>query len=184
MIRALIGASILLGSLVIAAEAQNCRQYPPGHFRLSVQGGETSGNSREKGNVSRQSPCDGFRQSQAETRHLRITSKPACIDDLAAHLEKLTARRGRYNEATGPTSCERSAGALGPKAGVNYSITSSARARNDDENSKPIALAVLRFTTRSNSVGCSTGRSSGFAPRRILSTYSAARRNRLVVLGP
>jgi hypothetical protein len=33
-------------------------------------------------------------------------------------------------------------------------------------------------------VGCSTGRSLGFAPRRILSTYSAARRNRSGKFGP
>jgi hypothetical protein len=71
-----------------------------------------------------------------------------------------------------------------PNPGMLYSITSSARARKDGENSRPIAFATLRFTTRSNLVGCSTGRSSGFAPRRILSTYSAARRNRLGVLGP
>src|SRR5262245_61200870 len=42
--------------------------------------------------------------------------------------------------------------------------------------SRPSALAVTRLTTRSNLVGCSTGMSAGFAPRRILSTYSAARR--------
>ena len=35
---------------------------------------------------------------------------------------------------------------------------------------RPSAFAVLRLTTRSNLVGCSTGMSPGFAPRRILST--------------
>jgi hypothetical protein len=40
----------------------------------------------------------------------------------------------------------------------------------------PSALAVLMFTTNSNFVGCSTGRSPGFAPLSILSTYQAARR--------
>src|SRR6202162_1478834 len=44
--------------------------------------------------------------------------------------------------------------------------------------STPSALAVLRFTTRSNLVGCSTGRSVGFAPLKILSTKTADRRNR------
>ncbi|WP_284265666.1 hypothetical protein [Bradyrhizobium iriomotense] len=34
MIRILIGASIILGSLIVAAETQNCRQYPPGPFRF------------------------------------------------------------------------------------------------------------------------------------------------------
>jgi hypothetical protein len=42
----------------------------------------------------------------------------------------------------------------------------------------PSALVVVRLSTRSNLVGCSTGRSQGLAPRRILSTYSAARWDR------
>jgi len=40
----------------------------------------------------------------------------------------------------------------------------------------PIALAVLRLTRSSNFVGCSTGRSAGFAPLRILSMNAPARR--------
>src|SRR5262245_65008113 len=51
-----------------------------------------------------------------------------------------------------------------------HSITSSARPRNDPGIVRPSALAVVRFTTRSNLVGCSPGMSPGFAPRRILST--------------
>src|SRR4029453_18873744 len=41
---------------------------------------------------------------------------------------------------------------------------------------RPSDLAVLRFTTNSNSVGCSTGRSPGFGPFRILSTETGERR--------
>ena len=59
-----------------------------------------------------------------------------------------------------------------------YSITSLARVSNVGGTSRPSPLAVVRLMTRSNLVGCSTGMSPGFAPRRILSTYSAARRNR------
>jgi hypothetical protein len=44
--------------------------------------------------------------------------------------------------------------------------------------SRPSVLAVLRLTTRSNLVGCSTGMSLGFVPCRILSTNSAVWRNR------
>src|SRR6516162_5875399 len=58
-----------------------------------------------------------------------------------------------------------------------HSITSSARTTNDGGIERPSALAVLRLMTRSNLVGCSTGMSPGFAPRRILSTSSAARLN-------
>src|SRR5262249_8956221 len=60
----------------------------------------------------------------------------------------------------------------------HHSITSSARASSVEGISRPRAFAVVRFMMKSNLVGCSTGRSPGFAPRKILSTYSAARRCR------
>ena len=57
------------------------------------------------------------------------------------------------------------------RAGVLiYSMTSSARASSVGGISRPSALAVLRLITSSNLVGCSTGRSAGLAPFRILST--------------
>jgi hypothetical protein len=40
----------------------------------------------------------------------------------------------------------------------------------DGGTARPRALAVLRFTTISNLVGNCTGRSPGFAPRRMQST--------------
>ncbi len=52
----------------------------------------------------------------------------------------------------------------------NHSITSSARPSSDRGIVRPRALAVLRLITSSNLVGCSTGRSPGLAPLRILST--------------
>src|SRR5262249_3736152 len=61
---------------------------------------------------------------------------------------------------------------------LHYSITSSARARSDGGIVRPSAFAVLRLMTSSNLVGCSTARSPGLAPFRILSTYRAARRNK------
>src|SRR5207248_6272804 len=60
---------------------------------------------------------------------------------------------------------------------VHYWMTSSARDRSEAGIVTPRALAVLRLITSSNFVGCSTGRSPGLAPLRILSTYSAAIRN-------
>src|SRR5215831_4518950 len=65
-----------------------------------------------------------------------------------------------------------------------HSITSSARASSDGGTARPRAFAVVRLMTRSNLVGCSTGMSPGFAPRRILSTKSAARRNWLGQFDP
>jgi hypothetical protein len=53
---------------------------------------------------------------------------------------------------------------------IRYSITSSARFRNDSEIIRPMVFAVLLFTTSSNFVGACTGRSAGFSPRRMWST--------------
>jgi Rv0623-like transcription factor len=49
-----------------------------------------------------------------------------------------------------------------------YSMTSSARARIEGGTVRPSAWAVLRLTTSSKRVGCSTGRSAGLVPLRIL----------------
>src|SRR5262249_46770356 len=51
-----------------------------------------------------------------------------------------------------------------------HSITSSARASSVAGTSSPSACAVIKLTTSSNFVGCSTGISLGLAPRSILST--------------
>jgi hypothetical protein len=51
-----------------------------------------------------------------------------------------------------------------------YSITSSARARSDGGMLRPSVFAVRMFSTNSNFVGCSIGRSAGLTPCRILCT--------------
>jgi hypothetical protein len=51
-----------------------------------------------------------------------------------------------------------------------YSITSSARASNVGGGTMPSSRAVLRLRVNSNRTGCSTGKSDGFAPLRILAT--------------
>ena len=56
---------------------------------------------------------------------------------------------------------------------VNYSMTSSARTRTSSGTSRPSALAVLMLIMNSIFVGCSTGRSPGFAPLRTLATMTA-----------
>src|SRR5215475_8025050 len=65
-----------------------------------------------------------------------------------------------------------------------HSITSSARCCKNHGTSSPSALAVLRLMTRSNLVGCTTGKSPGLAPLRIRSTYAAERLTISAVLGP
>src|SRR5215470_425314 len=51
-------------------------------------------------------------------------------------------------------------------------ITLSARNSTDCGIVRLSAFAVLRLMTNSNFVGCSTGRSAGLVPFRILSTYT------------
>jgi len=73
---------------------------------------------------------------------------------------------------------------FGPPNSSSHSTTSSARRSTDGGIVKPSALAALRLMTSSNFVGCSTGRSAGLAPFRILSTYVAARWNISAKSGP
>ena len=51
---------------------------------------------------------------------------------------------------------------------TNHWITSSAVANSVSGMVRPSVLAVLRLTTNRNLVGCTTGRSAGLAPLRIL----------------
>src|SRR5215475_6919741 len=57
---------------------------------------------------------------------------------------------------------------------VPHSINSSALARSFGGTVMPSALAVFILMTSWKRVGCSTGKSAGWAPLRILSTYMAA----------
>src|SRR5262245_54250739 len=63
-------------------------------------------------------------------------------------------------------------------------ITLSALASTFGGMVSPICFADMEFITRLNFVGCSTGRSAGFVPFRILSTKMAARRHESSRLAP
>src|SRR5262245_48173213 len=126
--------------------------------RLDVVEGEVAaflvtefGHPPEKVGVDRRVP--GLNADKSEPRHLRL----------------LRARRKRPRN--------RRAAEQRDEFASLHSITSSARSRKDSGIVSPSALAVVRLMMRSNLVGCSTGMSPGFAPRRILSTTSAASRN-------
>src|SRR5262249_53960638 len=128
-----------------------------------------------------------------------ITLRPAIIDlDIAALdpaefteglLKRLYAclpfgvvgNRHKYPEPSHPfglrVHCERPcrrAAELRDELAAFHSITSSARASSIGGTSRPIALAVFRLITSSNLVGAWIGRSPGFSPFRIRSTYRAA----------
>src|SRR5262249_6412857 len=53
---------------------------------------------------------------------------------------------------------------------ADHSITSSASASRRSGTARPSALAVLRLSTKSNFVGCITGKSAGFSPLRTRPT--------------
>jgi hypothetical protein len=57
-----------------------------------------------------------------------------------------------------------------PEVVLLHSITSSAVDTSEIGMERPRALAVFRLMTNLNRVGCSTGRSAGFAPFSIWST--------------
>ena len=136
---------------------------------------------------------------RAQLANIACQAKEALgVDELQA-----VADRGYFNSDEGQKQTSRSEismSALPPKADIarrpldarfvpeadigRYSITSSAMASTPGGMVRPSAFAVLRFITNSNLVGCSIGRSDGFAPRKILSTYSAAFRNKSEKLGP
>src|SRR5262245_26239840 len=105
----------------------------------------------------------GFGQALTElgpgTRGLRGGKKVEEPDD--RHRRLLRPRRERPRGRSAPEQRDE-------LATPDHSITSSARCWRNQGTSRPSALAVLRLITSSNFVGCSTGRSAGLAPLRIL----------------
>jgi hypothetical protein len=111
-------------------------------------------------NRPRRAPC-GMRQA-AEHKY------PAISPEIADHQHRLLrARRNRPRR--------RCAAEQRDELASSHSITSSARASSVGGTSRPRAFAVLRLIVKKNRVGCSIGKSVGFAPFNILSTYNAAR---------
>src|SRR6516164_8392357 len=94
------------------------------------------------------------------------------------HVRLLRARRERPRRRRAAEQRDE----LAPFHLRGHSITSSARASSVGGFSSRIALAVLRLTTSLNFVGICTGRSAGFSPRRMRSTYSAVLRIEVVTV--
>src|SRR5262249_36765327 len=101
---------------------------------------------------------------------LRLARRAACPRASATGLLRLMGRGGPRRAGGGWK------GAGSQTNSRRHSITPSARASSVGGTSMPSVFAVLRLITSSNLVGCSTGRSAGLAPFRILSTYAALRR--------
>jgi hypothetical protein len=101
---------------------------------------------------------DGRRQGFFEWLEIEL------IDALVRSLAGLSCRRIQFN----------------PSVARGYLITLSALASTFGGIVRPICLAVLRLMISSNFFGCSTGRSAGLVPFKILSTYVAARRDKSI----
>ena len=90
--------------------------------------------------------------------------------ETVANADPVRASR-RFNSHVATSTATRESGHL-----FGHRITSSARCSSDCGIVIPSAIEVLRLIASSNVVGCSTGISAGFVPRRILSTNLAALR--------
>src|SRR6516165_2917607 len=88
---------------------------------------------------------------------------------------RFTLKSGHRNSVVECPLCAKS-GLMHRSKKDHHSITSSARLSNDCGTVRPSALAVLRLMTSSYLVGACTGRSLGFSPLKMRSTYPAAPR--------
>src|SRR4029450_4052369 len=97
--------------------------------------------------------CGPIDHSPAGTRHPHVIVLDSGVQLAAVLVLKAEGFKGRTEAGAG-----------------GHSMTWSARSRSGCGIVSPSALAVLRLITSSNLVGCSIGRSAGFAPLKILST--------------
>src|SRR5207249_10489560 len=107
--------------------------------------------------------------------NLRLSDDVGSVDDSDRHRRRQ--RTARVREEPPPVHRHAVAITLTGTSPVPHWTTCSARNSTDFGMVRPSALAALRFTVSSNLLGCSTGRSPGLAPFRILSTWPAARRH-------
>ena len=124
---------------------------------------------------------DDRENNSAHSRLVHVFTQPGSIASLQRCPDhfRSTPMNGQFPSRS---ACLKRAATSGSRQ--RHSITSSARNKYDAGIVSPIALAALRLMTISYLVGSCTGRSCGFAPLRIRSTYDAPLRNRSAVLLP
>jgi hypothetical protein len=119
-------------------------------------------------------PCKGKQGGLAHLNSPVQSAQPQQLRTQSRSNDRCTPASGRSFDR-GERQLRATTGLMHRSKKAPYSITWSARVSSVGGTSRPSALAVIRLMTRSNLVGCSTGRSAGFAPQ-ILSTKSPARR--------
>jgi hypothetical protein len=109
--------------------------------------------------------------SQSQIEALAVHLDGACPMPAQESSQARSAQSARSYDSRGSPANPTAALRSWPRwSSTRYSMTWSARSSNDCGIVSPSALAVFKLMTNSNLVGCSTGRSAGFAPLRILST--------------
>ena len=141
--------------------------YACGTYRHRLSIVAPSGPTRARCDIPRSWGCARTRrQRMSFWRRKRIEKASPCTQFRPALAGRCWSQLfGRSVHNSGPEHLEQR-----PFTDANYSIISSAREINARGMVTPIVFAVFRLKTNSNSVGCSIGRSVGFAPLRILST--------------
>jgi hypothetical protein len=145
--------------------------FPFSRCKMRIAGSSAIGSVlMYQATVSRRSPVAA--NTRGGRKRVRLTSPitnaaPVCRRPGASPMD---ARGYGPTPSRGTTVLHGSFPVTLHQAARSHSITSSARSSNDSGIVKPCALAVLRLSTNSNLVGCSTGISPAFVPRRILST--------------
>ena len=116
------------------------------------------------------------RYSAMRAPHGRVARYGAPYQEaMAISLSDLDCSHFRSSLITGYSQCPAACLKGAISGSRTYSITSLAPASREFGRVRPNTFAVLRLMTNSYFVGCSIGRSLGFSPLRILSTYVAAR---------
>ena len=126
-------------------------------------------------NPTREASCSPGRNKQFDHTsdcNLRVGQRAKCSP--GADVFRFTPKRTSLNRGGMSVRCQKLTHASQQNDVLEFLVLHSSNASAPriipGGISSPSALAVLRLTTISSLVGCSTGRSAGFTPFRILST--------------
>ena len=130
-------------------------------------------------------PCDPARLSNPHRPGARRTVLPSlpAVSSLGGFRTPAASARGKACERPASENLHRNE-LMHCSKQASYSITSSASSCMLFGTTSPSALAVFILRISSNLVGCRTGRSPGFAPRRMRPAYMPACRYKSVMRGP
>ena len=180
-----------IGIVAVAALAASAAALPSGDDHGDLPANQIGRQRRQADRFD--CPPSDIRSRRSGLRQSRLPSGPGWNARQHGTCEGQPADAPLRKPITGIAGCcaraaTGHAAAAPPSSVMNsrrcHSITSSARASSVGGTSRPSAFAVLRLITSSNLVGFCTGRSAGFSPLRMRSTYEAERRTLSTLSGP